>query len=425
MNKRVLIICYYWPPAGGPGVQRWVKFIKYLPNFGIEPVVLIPENPSYPLKDDTLINEISPDLSLFKLPIKEPYKLANIFGEKSKRLSSGIINPSNKQSLIERLLLFIRGNFFIPDARIMWVNSAYKKAKTLIENFNIDTVITTGPPHSIHLIGHKLKNNCNVSWISDFRDPWTAIGYHNKLKLLSFARARHRKLEALILNSCDKIIVTSPATKQEFQSKTNRPISIITNGYDHINDSLIIKSNDFLISHIGSLLTERNPKILWKVLESLVKNDSNFAKSLRIELYGVVSDQVKASIKFHELDDYVSYKGYVTHKDAIIAQKTSQLLLLIESNSDTASHIIPGKLFEYIASKTPIIAIGPNTSDIKKIIADTHSGDYFNYYDEEILAEKLKSYFKQFSDDIIISETHSFEKYSRYNLTHKLSELLK
>ena len=245
MNKRVLIICYYWPPAGGPGVQRWVKFIKYLPNFGIEPVVLIPENPSYPFQDDTLINEISPDLSLFKLPIKEPYKLANIFGEKSKRLSSGIINPSNKQSLIERLLLFIRGNFFIPDARIMWVNSAYKKAKTLIKNFNIDTVITTGPPHSIHLIGHKLKNNCNVSWISDFRDPWTAIGYHNKLKLLSFARARHRKLEALILNSCDKIIVTSPATKQEFQSKTNTPISIITNGYDHINDSSIIKSNDF------------------------------------------------------------------------------------------------------------------------------------------------------------------------------------
>ena len=416
MNKRVLIICYYWPPAGGPGVQRWVKFIKYLPNFGIEPVVLIPENPSYPLKDDTLINEISPDLSLFKLPIKEPYKLANIFGEKSKRLSSGIINPSNKQSLIERLLLFIRGNFFIPDARIMWVNSAYEKAKTLIENFNIDTVITTGPPHSIHLIGHKLKNNCNVSWISDFRDPWTAIGYHNKLKLLSFARARHRKLEALILNSCDKIIVTSPATKQEFQSKTNRPISIITNGYDHINDSSIIKSNDFLISHVGSLLTERNPKILWKVLESLVKNDSNFAKSLKIELYGVVSDQVKASIKFHELDDYVSYKGYVTHKDAIIAQKTSQLLLLIESNSDTASHIIPGKLFEYIASKTPIIAIGPNTSDIKKIIADTCSGDYFSYYDDDILKETLKSYFKQYSKNAIVSKTNSFQKYSRQNL---------
>lgn len=425
MNKRVLIICYYWPPAGGPGVQRWVKFIKYLPNFGIEPVVLIPENPSYPFKDETMINEISLDLSLFKLPIKEPYKLANIFGKKSKRLSSGIINPSNKQSLIERLLLFIRGNFFIPDARIMWVNSAYKKAKTLIEDFNIDTVITTGPPHSIHLIGHKLKNNCNVSWISDFRDPWTAIGYHNKLKLLSFARARHRKLESLILNSSDQIIVTSPATEEEFKNKTNTPISVITNGYDQINDSSVIKSNDFLISHIGSLLTERNPKILWKVLESLVKNDSNFAESLTIELYGVVADQVKESIKFHELDDYVFYKGYVPHKDAIKAQKASQLLLLIESNSDAASYIIPGKLFEYIASKTPIIAIGPSTSDIKNIIADTSSGDCFSYSDEDILKESLKSYFKQYSENAIISKTHSFEKYSRYNLTHKLSDLLK
>lgn len=425
MNKRVLIISYYWPPAGGPGVQRWVKFTKYLPDFGIEPIVLIPENPSYPFQDNTLNNEISPYLKLFKLPINEPYKLANIFGKKSKRLSSGIINPSNKQSLIERLLLFIRGNFFIPDARIMWVNSAYKKAKTLIENFDIDTVITTGPPHSIHLVGRKLKINCNVSWISDFRDPWTAIGYHNKLKLLSFARARHQKLEAIILNSSDQIIVTSPATKREFQSKTNRPISLITNGYDNINDSSIIKSNHFLISHIGSLLTERNPKILWKVLESMIRNDTEFAKSLRIELYGIVAEPVKESIKFHELNDYVTYKGYVSHEDAIAAQKASQLLLLIESNSNAASYIIPGKLFEYIASKTPIIAIGPNKSDIKKIISDTKSGDYFSYSNENVLMETLKSYFNQYTGNGIISKSNSFEKYSRYNLTHKLSDILK
>ena len=425
MNKRVLIISYYWPPAGGPGVQRWVKFTKYLPDFGIEPIVLIPENPTYPFQDDTLTNEISPDLKLFKLPINEPYKLANIFGKKSKQLSSGIINPSNKQSLIERLLLFIRGNFFIPDARIMWVNSAYKKAKTLIENFNIDTVITTGPPHSIHLIGRKLKINCNVSWISDFRDPWTAIGYHNKLKLLSFARARHRKLEAIILNSSDQIIVTSPATKREFQSKTNTPISIITNGYDNINDSSIIKSNHFLISHIGSLLTERNPKTLWKVLKSMVRNDTEFAKSLRIELYGIVAEPVKESIKFHELDDYVTYKGYVSHEDAIAAQKASQLLLLIESNSNSASYIIPGKLFEYIASKSPIIAIGPSTSDIKKIIANTCSGNYFSYLEENSLKATLKMYFKNFQESEIKSKTKNFESYSRYELTSKLSNLLK
>lgn len=425
MNKRVLIISYYWPPAGGPGVQRWVKFTKYLPNFGIEPIVLIPENPSYPFEDDTLTNEISPDLKLYKTPINEPYKLANIFGKKSKHLSSGIINPTKKQSLIERFLLFVRGNFFIPDARVMWVNSAYKKAKILIENFNVDTVITSGPPHSIHLIGHRLKNNCNVSWFSDFRDPWTSIGYHNKLKLLSFARRRHNKLEALILNSSDQIIVTSPATMVEFQSKTNKPISLITNGYDNINDLSIIKSNNFLISHIGSLLTERNPKILWKVLASMVRNDSKFAKSLRIELYGIVAEPIKESIKFHELDDYVTYKGYVSHEDASAAQKASQLLLLIESNSNSASYIIPGKLFEYIASKTPIIAIGPNKSDIKKIISDTNSGDYFSYSDENVLMEILKSYFKQYTGKGIISKSNSFEKYSRYNLTHKLYDILK
>lgn len=425
MPKKVLIITYYWPPAGGPGVQRWVKFIKYLPQFDIEPIVLIPDNPSYPILDDSLITEIDPKLRIYKSKIKEPYKVANLFSKSTKTLSSGIIKPNEKLTLIERILLFIRGNFFIPDARISWGTSALHKAEELIEKFNIQTVITTGPPHSVHLIGEKLKRNQKIHWISDFRDPWTTIGYHKKLNLLPFAKKRHQKLESLVLNSSDQLIVTSSATQKEFALKTTKPITVITNGYDYQYDYSIRKSDQFLISHIGSLLSDRNPHFLWKVLQELVDENEIFASKLKIDLYGVVAESVIESIKAFKLKQFVNLKGYVFHDDAIRAQQASQLLLLIESNTDEASVIIPGKLFEYIASRTPIIAIGPIKSDIKKIISDTNSGDYFNYLDENTLKATLKMYFKYFQDSEINSKTKNFESYSRYELTSKLSNLLK
>lgn len=425
MPKKVLIITYYWPPAGGPGVQRWVKFIKYLPQFDIEPIVLIPDNPSYPILDNSLITEIDPKLRIYKSKIKEPYKVANLFSKSTKTLSSGIIKPNEKLTLIERILLFVRGNFFIPDARISWGASALHKAEELIEKFNIQTVITTGPPHSVHLVGEQLKRNQKIQWIADFRDPWTTIGYHKKLKLLSLAKKRHQKLESLVLNTSDQIIVTSTATKKEFALKTTKPITVITNGYDYEYDYSIIKSNQFLISHIGSLLSDRNPHILWKVLQELVKENETFASKLRVDLYGVVAESVIESIKAFNLESYIDYKGYVSHDDAIRAQQASQLLLLIESNTEEASVIIPGKLFEYIASRTPIIAIGPSKSDIKNIILDTDSGKYFSYLDENNLKVTLKMYFHSFKDAKINTKTKNFELYSRYELTSKLSSLLK
>ena len=425
MSKQVLIICYYWPPAGGPGVQRWVKFIKYLPSFGIIPVILIPENPVYPFNDDSLIKDIDTDLKIFKVPIREPYKFASIFGKQSKRLSSGLINSNQEQSFLERLLLFVRGNFFIPDARVMWVNAAVKKAKQIINEHNIDTLITTGPPHSIHLIGEKLKKECLVNWISDFRDPWTSIGYHDKLKLLPFAKRRHLKLESLVLNAADQIVVTSYATKKEFEAKTKVPVTVITNGYDFVPDTAIDNSNKFLISHVGTLLSDRNPKILWKVLKDLVDEDDKFAECLCIDLYGKVAQPIIDTIKHFNLVDFVTYKGYVSHHDAILAQQTAQILLLIESNSNAASYIIPGKLFEYIASKTPIIAIGPKVSDIQRIINETQCGIYLNYTDEKTLKSTLKTYFENYCKRAkLISKTSNFESYSRYELTSKLSRLI-
>ena len=210
MKPKVLIITYYWPPAGGPGVQRWLKFVKYLPEYGVKPIVYCPENPDYPLLDESLLAEVHSDVSVLKHKIFEPYKLASIFSKKkTKTIASGLIN-TKKQGIVEKLLLFIRGNFFIPDARKFWVGPSVRFLRKYIEQHQIETIITTGPPHSVHLIGKRLKRHVNVKWIADFRDPWTSIGYHKKLKLTTRAHNVHKKMERKVLQSADRLIVTSP-----------------------------------------------------------------------------------------------------------------------------------------------------------------------------------------------------------------------
>ena len=269
--KKVLIITYYFPPAGGPGVQRWLKFVKYLPDFNIQPVVYVPENPSYPIIDENLVAEISSQAIIIKRPIFEPYGLAALFSKnKTKKISAGIIPSERKQTKIDRFLLWIRGNFFIPDARVFWIKPSVAYLKNYIQENNIDTVITSGPPHSLHLIGMKLKNEMPIDWIADFRDPWTTIGYHEKLKLSAYASNEHNILERKVLNAADRIIVTSQSTKAEFLKKTNKPITVITNGFDEENVAKQALDEKFSLAHIGSFLSERNPIILWQSLSDLV-----------------------------------------------------------------------------------------------------------------------------------------------------------
>ena len=287
MAKRVLIVTYYWPPAGGPGVQRWLKFVKYLPEHDIEPIVYCPSNANYPIIDKSLKAEIPENISILKQPIKEPYKLANLFSKQTKTISKGIIKEKNNQSLPERLMLFIRGNFFIPDARKQWVKPSTNFLTTYIQDFNIDTVITTGPPHSLHLIGLKIKQKLEVNWIADFRDPWTTIGYHKQLKLTNFAKKQHKQLESKVLNQADQIVVTSPSTKTEFEAITNKPITVITNGYDQEKVEVNNLDEKFTLSHIGSLLSKRNPEILWQALSEIINNNDDFKRCFQLNLVGV------------------------------------------------------------------------------------------------------------------------------------------
>ncbi len=425
MTKKVLIITYYWPPAGGPGVQRWLKFVKYLPEFNIEPIVYIPENPNYPLVDESLVSEIPKTTTILSHLIKEPYKLAGIFSKKSsKTISKGIISDVEKQGVIEKLMLYIRGNFFIPDARVSWVKPSMRYLSDYISKNNIETIITTGPPHSLHLIGLGLKESLNIRWLADFRDPWTTIGYHKQLKLTKSSQKKHKTLEKQVLTSADHIITTSFVTKSQFKNITNRPIKVITNGYDYETMDRFELDSMFTIAHIGSLLSKRNPEVLWKVLSDLVKEDEGFAREFRLNLIGAVSDDVLESIEKHNLRSSVNNVGYVSHKEAITFQKKSQVLLLIEIDSNDTKCIIPGKLFEYMVSNRPIIAIGPDESDVENIIKETNTGVYLGYHDYELLKTTILAHFKSFKNNSLQSHPIGLQKYSRKKLTEQLVALI-
>lgn len=424
-TKKLLIITYYWPPAGGPGVQRWLKFVKYLPVFNIQPIVFIPENPTYPIIDEGLESEVSDNAIILKNKIFEPYGFASFFGKnKTKKISSGIIPNQKKQSLSEKTLLWVRGNLFIPDARFLWVKPSVKYLKKYIQENNIDTIVTSGPPHSLHLIGLQLKKELTIKWLADFRDPWTTIGYHKALKLSSYAEKKHIALEAAVLNSADTIIVTSKTTKTEFQALTSRPIEVITNGYDVEKVHKQVLDEKFTLAHIGSFLSERNPRILWQALQELVTENENFKNDFQLKLIGAVSQEVLDTISEFKLTNYVLNLGYVSHQEAIEHQRKSQVLLLIEINSEATKSIIPGKLFEYMVSERPIVAIGPKDSDFAEIITFTNTGVFFTYDEKEKLKALLLEYYQEYQNKNLKVNAVGLQKYFRKSLTEQLAKLI-
>ncbi len=425
MRKKALIITYYWPPAGGPGVQRWLKFVKYLPEFNIDPIIFVPENPNYPIIDESLVGEIPQNIKTLRFPISEPYRWASFFSKKkSKTISKGIISHKEKQGLLEKLMLYIRGNFFIPDARVSWVKPSVKYLSNYISKNPVNVIITTGPPHSLHLIGLQLKEQLGVKWIADFRDPWTRIGYHKYLKLTQKSKLKHKALEKEVLISSDQIIVTSYQTKNEFQKITNQPIEVVTNGYDFEPQTNVELDTKFSLSHIGSLLSERNPTVLWQVLGDLIKENKDFSKDFELNFIGLLSEDVLKSIQRYSLSNHINNVGYISHKEAIMFQKKSQILVLIEIDSEETKGIIPGKLFEYMVSNRPIIALGPKDSDVEMIIKETNSGHYFNYTEYEALKSVLLNHYKTYQTGTLKSHPVGLQKYSRKSLTQDLTRLI-
>ena len=424
MRKKVLIVAYYWPPAGGPGVQRWLKFATYLPEFGIEPVLFVPQNPSYPIIDEGLCDQVPADLKIIRGKIWEPYGVARLFSSgKTRKMSSGIVPAAKKAGLFEKAALWIRGNIIIPDARVFWVGPAVSRILQIIKEEGIDTIITTGPPHSLHLIGLELQKRARIKWIADFRDPWTSIGYHSSLMLSQFARKRHKQLEHLVLSSADLVIATSRTTRLELVNIGAKNAEVITNGFEPADIDVALDQK-FTLAHIGSLLSARNPLILWDALAELAREVKGFADDFQLSLAGTVSSEVVAAIINAGLETQLELTPYLPHQQALQKQRSAQVLLLVEIDSAETRGILPGKLFEYMASGRPMIAIGPRGSEIEDILVETSSGEYFTYGDKARLKEHIASLYERFRTGGLASNAVGTEKYTRRATTSRLAELI-
>ena len=416
---KVLIITYYWPPAGGSGVQRWLKFVKYLQEFGIEPVVYTVENANYLKQDTSLLNEVPRGIEILKQPIWEPTAL--LFWKKSKQQTKGISNVSKGG-----FLSFIRGNFFIPDPKVFWVKPSVNYLQKYLDANDIDVIISTGPPHSVHLIAEILHQKNDIKWLADFRDPWSDLYYNKDFKQLTFAKNKNRKLEESVLKNADCIVTVSNSLKQEF-AKTAKKVEVITNGYD---DEFVAAENaildtKFSISYIGLLPKQSNPKLLFKVLKALCEENLNFKKDLQLNFIGDIYEEVKVAIEENKLLQNTNFVGYVSHQKAIEYQNTSQVLLLLIPNVKNNKGILTGKLFEYLKAKRPILAIGPEKGDLAAILQETNSGVIVNFDAEEKLKLEIVVLYQKYKEDKLTVNFNNIEKYHRKELTKKIAFILK
>mgnify|MGYP002629053601 FL=1 len=416
---KVLIITYYWPPAGGSGVQRWLKFVKYLQNFDIEPIVYTVDNVNYPKEDKTLLHEVPASIKILKQAIWEPTNL--LFWKKKEAQKGDVSNAVNNG-----FLSFIRGNFFIPDPKIFWVNSSVKFLQQYLKENKVDVVISTGPPHSMHLIAHKLKQKINIKWIADFRDPWSNLYYNEEFKQLSFAKKKNEKLENSVFKNADCILTVSNSLKKEFDQKATR-VEVITNGFDDevVTNTLITLDEKFSISYIGLLPKQSNPKLLFKVLSTLCLEDTDFKTDLKLNFIGDISQDVKQEIIKDGLLENSNFIGYVSHKEAIEYQKKAQVLLLLIPNVEKSEGILTGKLFEYLTAKRPILAMGPETGDLSEILKNTNAGVVVGFDNEAKLTSEIRNLYQQYKTGDLQVNSKNIEQFHRKKLTKSLSEIIK
>jgi hypothetical protein len=423
--KRVLIITYYWPPAGGPGVQRWVKFAKYLPQQGWQPVIYTPSNPEMQSVDESLLGDIPDEAVIVKTPIHEIYGLyRKLTGKKASQKEVNMVN-SRKKSLKERIVMWIRGNLFIPDPRVSWVGPSVRFLKKYLKEHPVDVIVSTGPPQSMHLIARKISKAMDLPWIADFRDPWTKIFYFKHLSLTAWARRKHKRLEQAVLDDATRVVAVSPLVQEDFQKETATPVELITNGYDEEDfEQRVEPDGYFNVTHTGQFSADGDPVTLWKVLSEKCSKDKEFASMLRIRLAGKTDAPVIASIRAAGLGENLVDLGYQNHEIAVREQKNATILILPLRHEPEYKATIPGKTWEYLASGNPVLGIGQRDGAMARIVNQTRAGVVFSWDDEASMAKYIDFCWERFKSDSFENPTKGIEQYSRRALTKKMSALM-
>jgi hypothetical protein len=425
--KRVLVIAYYWPPSGGSGVQRWVKFCKYLPQEGWQPVVFAPENADYPSLDPSLEADLPKDLEVLRGRIWEPYAAyRKLLGGKNASTQVTEIS-SGKKTWKQRLSLWIRANLFVPDPRVGWVKPSVKTLKAYLAEHPVDVIVTTGPPHSVHLIGQQLHKALGIPWIPDFRDPWSRMYYLKYLPMTEKTWNKLRRQEQTVLDSCSTVLACTPLVQEEFQAQTHTPVACITNGFDEADfaERLLPRwDGHFNITHTGLFAADGNPLALWKVLGILAASEPGFREDLRIRLVGKVDKEILESIKAAGLSANVVALGPQNHATAILEQRAATVLLLPMRNDAQYRPILPGKLFEYLAARRPILGIGQEDGAMARVLFSAKAGITADWEDTAPMRAFLANAWRQHCEGGVPATDGDISPYTRRNLTHSLAQLL-
>ncbi len=426
--KKVLIITYYWPPMGGGGVQRWLKTTKYLRDYGWEPVIFTTENGEANVIDESSFEQIPENITTLRVPIWEPFDLyKKITGKKKdEKLTPGAVS-SQGQSFTQKLSVWIRGNLFIPDARKFWIKPASKYLINYLKNNPVDAIVSTGPPHTTHMIALKVLKKHNIPWLADFRDPWTNIDFYHKLRLSNWADKKHKRFELAVLNKSDQVVTVTWSWAEDFLKISGKMPMVITNGYDpadFMNAGKLELDKKFTITHAGSLNDDRNPHSLWLALKEICAEDDNFKNDLEIKFIGQVDAIAIDGITKNGLLANFNKIDNLPHKEVITTLIKSQVLLLPLNDTPNIDGVVPGKLYEYIGAQRPIICIGKPTGDAAKIISETSAGCVSDFNDVATLKQNLLTYYKKYKANKLTIESSNYEKYSRKLLAGQIAEEL-
>ena len=428
--KRVLIISYYWPPTGGSGVQRWVKFAKYLPEEGWQPVIYTPENPEQLAVDASLEAEVPAEAEVIKTHIIEPYELYKKVLRKSGHSKEAVeVNPVNAQnkSFLQKAAMWVRGNFFRPDPRCLWIGPSVRYLKKYLEEHPVDMIVSTGPPQSMHIIGLRLARETGLPWVADFRDPWTKIFYFKHLQMTKATERWHGKMEKKVLDEASAVVAVSPLVQQEFQAMTDTPVELITNGFDECDfpsekdiEAYGGPDKDFTITHTGLFAADGNPTVLWDVLAEKCQADEDFRKLLKIRLIGKTDEQIIRALEERRLKDMLEDMGYQPHQVAVQEQRSASVLILPLRKEPEYKAVLPGKLFEYLASYRPVLGIGQRDGAMAMILNETKTGRVIGWEDKEGISEYIEQCWKKHLEGRLTIEGADISRFTRRSTTRQM-----
>ena len=423
MNKTIGILAYYWPPAGGSGVQRWLRFANHLCDLGWDVHVFTFKNPKYPIREKSSLEIINPKIKVNKI---KGFEFPKFMTSPSENIlfNNYYSNYSSTQSYMydqvaRKFIYTLRELFLFPDARKFLINPSYKFLKNYYRKHNLNHLITTGPPHSMHLAGMKLKKDSGIKWIADFRDPWSNFFQNKLLNELDLTIKKHEKAEADVLKNCDGVFTTSESLKSKFSIK-NKNSYYVPSGFEKEIEST--DHNKFRIIYAGSMKEIQNPKNLWVALHDLIKSDEKFKDLLEIILIGNIDRRVINSIEFKKIRDR-KILSYMSKKQLDDEISKSQLQVVCSVNYPDSDDIVPGKFFHYLSSKKNILGISNKGSDLEKIINETKSGMSFDYDNYEDLKNYIYKCYQVFLKGVKPKKELD-EKYLSINIAKKIEQIV-